>query len=152
VSQDISVFGLSLNLVASTTFPNGITIESFADNADPLDSPDLAIAEMALGPNGDSVTWSRPALIEISINVIPQSPDDINLQALVDANRVAKGKSSARDQITHVWTYPNGMTVTASDGKVAVGPVIQSGTSEGRAKSKRYSFRFAQVHRQNPTS
>lgn len=152
MSQDISIFGLSGNCVASKTFPNGFQISAFADDGDPLDSPDLEVADMSMGPNGDTITWSRPQLIEIVINIIPQSQDDLNLTALEDANRVAKNKSSARDQITLIWTYPNGMVVTASDGKMITGPVVQSGSSNGRAKSKRYSFKFGQVTRQNPQS
>lgn len=150
--EDISVFGLSANVVADTTFPNGLTISAFADDADPLDSPDLDIADMAMGPNGDSVTWSRPQLIEISMNVIPQSPDDVNLTALQDANRVAKGKTSARDKINIVFTYPNGMKVTCSEGKMVTANAVQSGSAAGRAKTKRYAFRFSQVSRQNATT
>lgn len=149
--EDISIFGLEANIVASKTFPNGVNITAFANDGDPLDSPDLEIAEMAMGPNGDTVTWTKPQLVEISTTVIPQSHDDVNLQTLVDANRVAKGKTSARDVITIVWTYPNGMKVTCSEGKVVTGPVVQSGTSEGKAKSKRYAFKFGQVVRTNPT-
>ena len=83
------------------------------------------------------------------MNFIPQDSDDVNLTALTDANRVGPGKTSARDQITIVFSYPNGMKVTCSSGKLVVGNVVQSGSSNGRAKSKRYSFKFAQVSRQN---
>ena len=147
--EEISVFGLSANIVASNTFPNGFTVTSFADDADPLDSPDLEIADTAMGPNGDGLTWSRPMMLEMSFNVIPQSQDDLNLQAMVDANRVAKGKSSAKDIVNIVLKYPNGMTVTGSSGKMVAGPVVPSGTSAGRMKTKRYAFRFEQVSRQN---
>src|ERR1700743_750486 len=147
--QDISVFGLEANVVASATFPNGVNITAFANDGDPLDSPDLEIADVAMGPNGDTITWTRPQLVEIVTSIIPQSDDDLNLTALVDANRVAKGKTSAQDLITIIWTYPNGMKVTCSDGKIVTGPVVQSGTAEGKAKSKRFAFKFGQVTRQN---
>jgi hypothetical protein len=150
--QDISVFGLTAQIFASVTFPNGIKISAFANDTDPLESPDLAIADMAMGPNGDTIVWRRPELIEVATGIIPQSNDDINLTVLLDANRVSKGKTSAGDQITIVWTYPNGMTVTCSDGSMVVGPVIQSGNSEGKAKSKRFSFKFGKVVRQNAQS
>lgn len=150
--EDISIFGLTATVTADKTFPNGLTISSFADDADPLDSPDLDVADMSMGPNGDVITWSRPQLIEIVTNVIPQSPDDLNLTALMDANRVAKGKSSARDKINIVFCYPNGMKVTCSEGKLVVAPAVQSGSAAGRAKSKRYAFKFGQVSRQNAPS
>lgn len=145
--EDISIFGLKARLTASVTFPSGIDISQFADDGDPLESPDLEIASMAMGPNGDTITWSRPELIGVGFTVIPQGEDAVNMTALVDANRVSKGKTSARDTITMVWTYPNGMVVTCSDGKVTTGPVIQSGTSAGRAKSQRFEVRFGKVQR-----
>ena len=150
--EEISVFGLAANIVASNTFPNGFVVTAFADDADPLNSGDLEVADTAMGPNGDGLTWSRPMMVDCSISVIPQSQDDLNLQALVDANRVAKGKSSARDIIGIVWTYPNGTTVTLSSGKLVSGPVVPSGTSGGRMKSKTYLFRFEQVSRQASTA
>ncbi len=143
--EDISVFGITAQIVASVTFPNGFTVTEFADDADPLDSPDLEVAETAMGPNGDGIVWSRPQMIEISLNVIPQSPADINLDALLSANRVAKGKSGARDMCSIVWVYPSGMKVTASSGKLVSGPIVPSGTAGGRMKTKRYVFRFEQV-------
>jgi hypothetical protein len=146
--EEISVFGLVANITASKTFPNGFIVSAFADDGDPLDSTDLEVADTAMGPNGDGLTWSRPMMVDCAVNVIPQSQDDLNLQALVDANRVAKGKSSARDIIGIVWKYPNGMVVTLSSGKLVSGPVVPSGTSAGRMKSKRYLFRFEQVSRQ----
>jgi hypothetical protein len=150
--EDISIFGLSANVTADTTFPNGLTISSFADDGDPIDSPDLDIADMAMGPNGDGVTWSRPQIAEVVMNIIPQSADDVNLTALQDANRVAKGKSSAADNITIILSYPNGVKITLSEGKMVTAPVVQSGAASGRAKSKRYAFRFTQVARQAATS
>lgn len=150
--EEISVFGLTANIVASKTFPQGFVVSAFADDGDPLDSADLEVADTGMGPNGDGLTWSRPMMVDCSINVIPQSPDDMNLQALLDANRVAKGKTSARDIIGIVWKYPNGMTVTLSSGKLISGPVVPSGTSAGRMKSKRYNFRFEQVSRQMPAA
>jgi hypothetical protein len=144
---DTSVFGSSAQIVATNTFPNGFTVTEFADDADPLDSPDLAVAATAMGPNGDLVTWSAPQGIEMSVNVIPNSDSDTNLYALLDANRVSKGKSGARDVVTLVWTYPDGNVITGSQGKLISGPMIASGTSGGRLKTKRYVFHFQNVTR-----
>jgi hypothetical protein len=149
--QDISIFGLELNVTASVTFPQGTTITAFSNDGDPLDSPDLETADMAIGPNGDTITWTRPQLIEISTNVIPQSDDDLNLTTILDANRIEKGKTSARDVISIVATYPNGMVITLSEGKMVTAPVVQSGTSEGKAKTKRFAFKFGKMVRKNPT-
>jgi len=36
--NDISVFGIRVQLVASETFPAGISLTQFADDADPFDT------------------------------------------------------------------------------------------------------------------
>lgn len=142
---NISGFGLSARVVASNTFPNGFTITEFADDADPLDSPDLTAADTAMGLNGDLVIWTRPQGIELSTSLIPTSQGDTNLDILMDANRVSKGKRSARDVVSIVWTYPNGLVVTANPGMIVVGPVMPSVASAGRLKTRTYHFRFEQV-------
>lgn len=149
--QNVSTFGLSASIVGSNTFPNGFQVTAWADDADPLDSPDLEIAQSGMGTNGDLVVWSKPEGIEISISVIPFSVDDQNLDALFNANRVAKGKTSARDVITIALAYPNGAKVTMDPGIAIVGSVIPQAQQSGRVKTRNYRFRFENVTKQGFT-
>jgi len=142
MTTDIAGFGLQLQLTASVTFPQGITITQFADDADPFDLPELTIGETAMGVNGDMVAWSKANPIMPAIAVIPGSDDDINLAILFEANRVSKGKESARDLITLVGVYPNGDTVTLSNGKILAGIPGKALASSGRLKSNTYKFAF----------
>lgn len=143
--NDISGFGFTINLIASKTFPNGITVSQFADDADPFDTPSIQIADKAMGLNGDLVTWSSAVPLEVTINIIPDSEDDTNLAALAEANRVSKGKKSARDEITMVGTWPEGKTRTFSKGKLTNGVPASSVSSSGRKKTKAYTFVFEQM-------
>lgn len=140
--QDISATGISLLIKADKTFPNGFTVTQFADDADPFDLPSLEIAATAMNVNGELVTWSSPQPINPTLNVIPGSEDDSNLATLFEANRAASGKTVARDIITIVATYPDGSTVTLSNGKMTSGFPGKSIASAGRMKSKAYSFMF----------
>ena len=140
--QDISATGISLLVKADKTFPNGFTVTQFADDADPFDLPSLGIAATAMNINGGLVTWSAPQPINPTLNVIPGSEDDNNLATLFEANRAAAGKTVARDIITIVATYPDGSTVTLSNGKMTSGFPGKSIASAGRMKSKAYSFMF----------
>ena len=140
--QDISATGISLLIKADKTFPNGFTVTQFADDADPFDLPSLEIAATAMNVNGELVTWSSPQPINPTLNVIPGSEDDNNLATLFEANRAAAGKTVARDIITIVATYPDGSTVTLSNGKLTSGFPGKSIASAGRMKSKAYSFMF----------
>ena len=113
---NVSGFGASIRLVASNTFPNGVTLSDFADDADPIDAPDLQISEAAMGLNGDLVVWNRANPLEVGVNIIPTSESDVNLDVLAAANRVGKRKNSAKDVITLVLTYPSGMVITLNKG------------------------------------
>jgi hypothetical protein len=77
--------------------------------------------------------------------MIPFSPGEVNLDLLLEANRVAKGKTGARDKINIVWNYPNGVVATMSSGKMISGPVVPNVSSAGRVKSRSYRFRFERI-------
>lgn len=142
MTYDISGFGMRVNVVADNTFPSGFMVSEFADDADPFDIPAVQIADKAMGLNGDLIVWSKAAPIDVTLNVIPGSDGDQNLQALTEANRVSKGKNSARDLITLVRTDADGKTLTLTGGKLTNAPVGHSVASSGRKKTNAYTFTF----------
>jgi len=44
---DVSGFGLGVHLVASNTYPVGLPLSAFADDADPMDIPGIELAQVA---------------------------------------------------------------------------------------------------------
>lgn len=142
MAQDISGFGLVINVIASQTFPAGFVVTQFADDSDPFDIPAVQIADKAMGVNGDLVVWSRAVPIDVSISVIPGSPDDANLGILAQANRPGRGKAPALDSITLTAAYPDGTIVTLRSGRIITAPFGKSVASAGRLKSKTYTFTF----------
>lgn len=140
--NNISGFGLSINLVATITFPLGFIITEFADDADPFDLPALQIADSAMGLNGDLIQWAKANPIKATISVIPGSDSDINLALLMEANRVGRGKIGARDIITLAAIYPDGEFITLTNGVITDGLPASSVASAGRLKSKTYNFSF----------
>jgi len=145
--NDISVFGLRVLLVASETFPFGIPISQFADDADPFDTPSIQIRDKAMGVNGDLITWSKSTPITLSLSVVPNSEDDLNLGVLFESNRVGKGKQGARDVVGVTAVYPDGSTVSLTQGVITDGQPATSPTSAGRLKSKTYQFAFENMNR-----
>lgn len=139
---NISGFGLIVNIVASNTFPVGLLLTEFADDADPFDIAALQIADKAMGLNGDLIVWSKANPIIVTLNVIPQSFTDLNLAVLLEANRVGKGKTGARDIITMSAIYPNGTPIILSSGAITDGIPGSPVSSAGRLKSKNYAFAF----------
>jgi hypothetical protein len=79
------------------------------------------------------------------IALIPESDDDNNMSVLLAANRVGKGKQSARDVITLTGKYPSGYTVTLSNGRLTNGMPSNSVASSGRMKSKVYKLAFQNI-------
>lgn len=147
MSNDVSGFGLRIRITASRTFPAGFTVSQFADDADPFDVPSIQVADKAMGLNGDLVSWSKANPVTPTLNVIPGSDDDRNLAVLLEANRVGRGKSGARDTITMTGMYPDGRSVTLSGGIITDGSPANSVASAGRLKSKAYAFAFEGVAR-----
>jgi len=145
MSDSIASFGAKIALVATSTFPAGILITQFADDADSLDSASIQLGDAAMGPNGDMVTWHKPAIIPITLNIIPDSVDDINLSILAENNRVGAGKLSVQDDITLVIAYPSGRTISYSGGMISDAVLGLPSTSAGRMKSKPYSFKFDNI-------
>ena len=145
--QDISAFGIRVQLVASVTFPAGFTITQFADDGDSLDVPQQQIRDKAMGVNGDLIVWSKANPLLTTINVIPASEDDRNLSVLLEANRVARGKTGARDVVTMTALYPDGTTQTWSNGAITDGIPGKALASSGRMKTKPYMFAFENLAR-----
>ncbi|KOQ24223.1 hypothetical protein ABW38_00435 [Achromobacter xylosoxidans] len=144
---DTSAIGVALRCVASESFPAGFTITEFADDADPFDIPAIDIATAGMNVNGDMVVFSAPTPITITISVIPGSDADNNLAVIFEANRAAKNKRHARDEITLVGTYPDSSSLKLSEGKMISGMPGNSPASAGRIKSKTYTFAFQNLSR-----
>lgn len=140
--QNISGFGITISIIASHTFPVGLVINQFADDADPLDAPSIQIADKSMGINGDLIVWSKANPLNVTLDVIPGSFSDINLAILLEANRPGRGKIPALDLITMTVVYPAGNFVVLSNGAITDGMPFSSVSSAGRLKSKSYAFTF----------
>lgn len=147
MANDISGFGIRVRVVASETFPAGIDLTQFADDADPFDLPSMQIRDKAMGINGDLVSWSRANPIIGSVSLIPGSDDDRNMSILFEANRTGKGKQGARDRISMVVIYPDGSVWSGTEGVITDGPPGRSVASAGRLKSNTYMFAFENLNR-----
>jgi len=140
--QDISAYGVRVSLIASNTYPNGVTITEFSDDTDAIDVPVLQIADSAMGINGDLITWSKANPIKFTISVLPNTVNDRILGILFEANRPGKGKIGSRDIITLNINYPAGNFVQLVKGVITEGFPFSGAQSTGRLKTKTYSFSF----------
>lgn len=142
MAENIAGFGVSVQIVASNTFPVGLDITQFADDSDPLDAPSLEITNSAMGLNGDKVNWTVANVIPMTLNIITGSEDDRNLSLLFEANRAGRGKASAKDSIIAVIVYPDVTITTLIGGTCDAFIPAKSISSEGRFKTNAYLFSF----------
>jgi hypothetical protein len=142
MTVNISGVGFTIQLLASSTFPVGLTLSQFADDIDPFDIPSIKLAEASMGLNGDLLKASKASPIAITIGMVPAGTDDQNLQILAKANLVGKGKISANDVITLIGNYPDGRVVTLDGGFLSDAIIDDAIASAGRYKSKPYTFQF----------
>lgn len=147
MAEDVSSFGAVVTLFASQTFPSGITLTEFADDADPFDLPKVAIAATAVNINGNLVKWGKANALKFTLNMIPGSDDDQNLAAIFDANRVGPGRIPAGDEITITVSYPQGNTLNLIGGAMTEGTPGASAANSGKLKSKAYDFEFEDFNR-----
>ncbi len=140
--NNISGFGSGIYILASNTFPEGFFVSQFSDDVDPFDAPSLQIGDKAMDINGNLIVWSKANPINITIGLIPDSDDDVNMSILLDSNRISANKQSARDIITMTIIYPDGNNVVLNNGFMTDGIPFSSVSTAGRLKSKQYSFTF----------
>ena len=142
---DLSHFGAVATITASNTLPIPAPITHFADDADGMDLPEMTIADMVMGTNGDTATWTIAAPIDLALNLIPNTLSHLTMNILFEANRAEKGKLPARDEITLIRIAPDGSTMTLTGGKIIGGTPATSMASSGRLKTAAYKLRFAKM-------
>ena len=146
MTTEIGGFGLRIWLVAVPTFPAGILISKFVDDADPLEHAQLQISERAMGLNGDMVTWKRAIPIDISLVVQPGTDDDKNLTLLASLNRADAVRPVLTDIITMTIQYPGPRNNrTLLNGRLIEASLFPSVASGGRKKSRTFKFSFETI-------
>ncbi len=139
---NISGYGLGVNIVALQTFPMGFDIKSFSDDTDSLVVENTETSGYQMDFGGSLVAYDKAAPILVSLSVIPNSEDDINLKLLLQARKGGFKWLPIQDVTTMVISYPDRGRVVFSNGTIISGPFADSILSTGRRKSNTYNFAF----------
>jgi hypothetical protein len=144
---DVSHNGYACFLAASkTTLGIPFPIMATPKDTDPFDMPNVDVADLEIGTNGDPISWTVINPMESTIALIPATGDYELLQKVADSNRAEKGKPSVRDLMTLTRTLPNGETITAK-GYLTNVPVAFSLSSSGKIKTPTFGFKWFKVYR-----
>lgn len=141
--NNISGFGTKINIVALQSFPAGFTIESFADDQDPLNIEQTEPVGYELQFDGTIVAYDKGAVIRVDVAVIPNTEDDINLKLLLSTRKGGFKWLPVQDITTMVISYPDGGKVAFSNGTILSGPLGDSIQQSGRKRTNVYTFVFA---------
>lgn len=140
---DVSAVGISVRLVASVTYPMGITLTAFPEEGEVGISGDTEIAGNASGVNGDLIWWKTVNGIEVNLPIIPNTNDEALLDVLFQGNRAAKNRFPKKDIIQMIVTNPvTGVAKTYKNGVVKSGAVGYQYGNDGRIRNKTYGFVF----------
>lgn len=140
--QDVSGYGTRIDISANRSFPEGFGVTEFADDADPINTPDNKVADGKMGLNGSLITWSTANAVMLDISVVPNSEDDQNLAILLENNRPGLGKAPVQDIVFATIIWPDGSQDQFGPGRIMEGPPAKSVASAGRLKSRTYKFMF----------
>jgi len=143
---DSSTIGVSARLVASQTYPNGITLTAFPEDGDLGVSGTTAIGSHASGVNGHLIVWKTANGVTVALPIIPNTEDAALMDRLYAANQPAPNKLIAKDIIQLVITNPvTGVPTTYKNGWLEEGPAGNQYGLDGRIKSKVYTMTFESV-------
>jgi len=138
-----------LSFAGSTVKVGGITIRDFMDDANPLDFPDVTVANVGVNLNGIMARHSNPTPVVFSVTVIPGSDSDVALNKMWCESRVESGgyNSSWGKGLTATIVIMNGTRrktqYSFRGGTMLSGPGGPSATGDGKMQGRTYTFGFA---------
>jgi hypothetical protein len=139
---DVSASGTKVNIIALQSFPIGFSMESFADDIDPLVAEEVESSGFEMLYDGSMFAFDKAAPIKITVGVIAGSSDDINLKIMLQARKSNVKILPFPDYVSMVITYPDGGRVLLSNGLLMTGPLADTVQATGRKKGNAFTFVF----------
>ena len=139
---DVSAFGSSIRVISTVSFPVGFKLSQFADDEDPLSVSEVEVSGFEKLYDGNIFIFDKTSPILLSVGVMPNTDDDINLKILLQQRKSSSQILPLPDVTAMIVEYPDGGRVALSDGGILSGPLADSLTTQGRKKGNVYHFVF----------
>lgn len=153
---DISMAGATVSISGAdgTSINN---INEFTDEGNPIEIPDMDIADGNMNLNGVLVTWTKAQAAEFSFSLIPNSPSDRALSSFL-ARHAIGGKGAIPEAFisTLVLNIPANINQSAtgskgfksfvfSNGRMRRGSPGLGSNAEGKMSARTFNFIFERV-------
>lgn len=139
---DVSAFGTGIMVLSTASFPQGFSLSQFADDEDPLNVEQVEVSGFEKLYDGSIFIFDKTSPILLSVAVMPNSDDDINLKILMQMRKSSPSLLPLPDTTSMVITYPDGGRVILTNGGLISGALADSITTQGRKKGNVYHFVF----------
>lgn len=139
---DVSAFGTGITIVATSSFPMGFSLSSFADDEDPISISEVEVSGFEKLYDGSIFTFDKTSPILLSVGVMPNTDDDTNLKILMQMRKSSPQILPLPDTTSMVINYADGGRVILSSGIILSGALADSITTQGRKKGNAYHFVF----------
>jgi hypothetical protein len=139
---DISSAGSGITIFSVSSFPMGFQLSAFADDVDPLSIQATEVSGFERLYDGTIFSFDKTSPILLSVGVIPNTEDDINLKILLQKRKSNSNALPLPDGVTMVISYADGGRNVLSHGSILAGSIADSLMSQGRKKGNEYHFVF----------
>lgn len=129
-------------IFSTNSFPMGFKLSSFADDEDSLKIEQCEVSGFEKLYDGTIFGFDKTSPILLSMAIIPNTDDDINLKILLQKRKSNSTYIPLLDGVTMVISYPDGGRNVFSGGVMLGGSIADSMLSGGRKKSNTYNFVF----------
>lgn len=138
MGMDITSIGSKITLI-DLVYPQGVTITEAPGEGTFFSFNNTTIRNVNVGLNGHQYSNGIPNVISFDITVIPNSEDDVILQAIASYVR-PQGVTANFDSINVSITESNGNTTVLGDFEMTDAPFGNTANADGSFGMKTYSF------------
>lgn len=139
---DISTAGSGITIFSLNSFPMGFQLKAFADDVEAFAIDPTEVSGFEKLYDGNIFSFDKTSPILLSVGVIPNTEDDINLKIILQKRKSSPSILPILDTVTMVVSYTDGGRVVFSNGTILGGSLADSLASRGRKKSNEYHFAF----------
>lgn len=150
-SEDASGRLIDVSFVGSRLEIQGVWINNFMDDANPIEFQDIEPSQVEWSCNGKMIRTVKPGGLLFSVTVIPRSNSDTHLRRLLRLRYPNGGDmnlSLADEPISASLTVrqSHGSLVFKFDkGTIISGPIGFTANSDGKMQGNTYTFLFEKV-------